>query len=170
MINKNSINKYITKGNITIGITSKGESFIFDTKYLDAIRKHNWFINNGYVGTNISDDRGKQRRLSLHQLVLGKKDGYIIDHINRDRTDNRKKNLRHVTYKQNSMNRSPKTLSASGNKGIYKVNNKWRACIWISGKRKHLGYFDTKEEAIKSREEAELKHFREFAPIEIRKG
>ena len=65
-----------------------------------------------------------------------------IDHINRIRTDNRVENLRIVTQQQNAFN-------CSNTKGYYfrKDRNKYRAYIRVNGILKHLGYFDTKEEA-----------------------
>jgi len=64
-----------------------------------------------------------------------------IDHINRDSTDNRIKNLRVVTNQQNHFNRNAKGYSWS------KKENKWRAQIRINGKAKFLGYFDNDEDA-----------------------
>ena len=75
--------------------------------------------------------------------VYGNLDFEQLDHINRDRYDNRIENLRMVTNQQNQFNREPK--------GWYwhKIQKKFRAAIRLDGKLIDLGGFDTKEEAIK---------------------
>lgn len=65
-----------------------------------------WCIDpNGYV---IS------KRMKLHQLIMGKKQGFEIDHINGIKTDNRRSNLRHVTHSQNVKNWHESKHLASG--------------------------------------------------------
>jgi hypothetical protein len=73
-----------------------------------------------------------------------------IDHINGDKLDNRIANLRVATASQNKQNmRKARSDSRSGLIGAswHTKSNKWRAAIQIDGKKKHLGYFDTPEEA-----------------------
>jgi hypothetical protein len=72
-----------------------------------------------------------------------------IDHINRDKADNRITNLRLCTRSQNLMNRKQQTNNTTGHAGIYysKVMNKWCARGKVEGKNKHLGSYATKEEA-----------------------
>lgn len=65
---------------------------------------------------------------------------------NCDTTDNRKRNLRVVTKQQNVMNRKQITGRYKG-VSLSKHANKWRATSSIEGKQKHLGYYDTEEEA-----------------------
>jgi hypothetical protein len=72
-----------------------------------------------------------------------------IDHINRDRADNRLVNLREVTHAENMQNRSYTCRSISKMKGVtlYARTGKWRAQICVNGNAKHLGYFRSKEDA-----------------------
>lgn len=73
-----------------------------------------------------------------------------IDHINGDKLDNRILNLRTATNAQNKQNsRKARSDSKSGLLGAtwYTKGNKWRASIQVDGKKKHLGYFATAEEA-----------------------
>lgn len=80
-----------------------------------------------------------------------------IDHINRNRSDNRIANLRDVSHKQNGQNRSKSSHNTSGHPGVawYKRDSKWQAKIAHNCKDIHLGYFATLEEAIAARKAAE---------------
>ena len=62
-----------------------------------------------------------------------------IDHINHIRDDNRIENLRRVNNQQNQFNRICK--------GYHRCGNKWRAVIYLDGKRTHIGLFETEEDA-----------------------
>ena len=75
-----------------------------------------------------------------------------IDHININPLDNRIENLRVVNNSQNSRNRNKKKNCSSQYKGVCwdKQKNKWKANIAIDGKSKHLGQFDTEEEAAEA--------------------
>ena len=75
-------------------------------------------------------------------------EGLETDHINRDKLDNRRENLRFVTHRENLLNRSSK--SASGVKGVYFCSGRskpWRAQITRYGKRVNIGYYKSIEEA-----------------------
>lgn len=73
---------------------------------------------------------------------------FQIDHINGIREDNRFVNLRIVTNAQNMQNqRNARSDSASGFLGVSLKNRRWRADIKVSGKSKHIGIFDTPEDA-----------------------
>lgn len=83
-----------------------------------------------------------------------------IDHIDGNTSNNRIKNLRSVTQKKNNKNKKRCKDNASGHIGVswYDQTNKWCAQIGVDKKRIHLGYFSNKDEAIKVRKEAEIKH------------
>lgn len=85
-------------------------------------------------------------------------EGYVIDHINRDATDNRWCNLRRVTLSENKKNNSMYSNNSSGITGVFKRKDcdRWAATGRQNGKSKALGLFKTKEEAA-----AAAKAFRE---------
>jgi len=70
-----------------------------------------------------------------------------IDHINRDRSDNRFENLREVNNAENQQNRSIRRDCASGFMGVRKNKSRWMAEIRADKVRFHLGTYDTPEEA-----------------------
>lgn len=111
----------------------------------------------------------------LHRLILervlkrslGKHE--IVDHIDQNPLNNCRSNLRLATRAQNGQNRKVNQNNKSGYKGVclHKRNNTWRASITINGKSKTLGYFKTPELAAEAYNRAALKHFGEFASLNI---
>jgi len=88
-------------------------------------------------------------------------DGYIIDHIDRNRANNKIENLRLVTPTENNFNREKQSNNKSGRKGVswHKQKGKWVAQIKIEGRNKFLGFFDSLEEASKVyQEQAKVLH------------
>jgi len=152
-----------------IGYTQSGKEFYFDKEDFDLVRQHCWDVDNstGYAKTiDRIDNTGK---LYLHRLVMGctKGDGIIIDHIDRNRIDCRKHNLRTVNDIQSAINKGIKSNNTSGKVGVSwnEDRNKWESYITVNKKRLHLGMFDDFEEAEKVRMEAEEKYFGEYNPI-----
>ena len=90
---------------------------------------------------------------------------FQIDHINGDPTDNRIANLRETTQQQNLWNSRAKSHNKSGLKGVswHKQRQVWRADIRAQGKKKHLGYFETKEAAHEAYVGAATGFFGEYA-------
>lgn len=81
----------------------------------------------------------------------------MIDHINHDRADNRMDNLREVSNAQNMRNAKMYSSNTSGVMGVswMKHIKKWDAFIYREHRKKSLGYFSDKQEAINVRKEAE---------------
>jgi len=87
----------------------------------------------------------------------------LVDHINQNKTDNRIDNLRLADYSVNAHNTVVRQTNTSGVKGVSlqslrngkRVGKPWIASIMISGKRTHLGSFNTFEEAVAARRTAE---------------
>lgn len=92
------------------------------------------------------------KSIKMHRLIMGATDDYLVDHVKtgiKSKSDNRRKNLRLCTNLQNLWNMPKPVNNTSGYKGVsYKKHaGKWAAGININSKRKHLGYFNTPEEA-----------------------
>lgn len=88
-----------------------------------------------------------------------------VDHRNGRRHDNCWDNLRAATREGNAQNKAVQSNSRSGVRGInwYPRFQKWRASRASNGKRQHLGYFATIEQATEARRAAELAQHGEFA-------
>lgn len=105
----------------------------------------------GYIKIVIDGESYKAHRLAW-MFVHGSFPSKIIDHINRDKTDNRISNLREVSHVGNSLN----TNRVVNAKGYYWCNTykKWRSQISLDGKRKNLGYFINEQDAKRAYENA----------------
>ena len=91
------------------------------------------------------------RGYSAHRLawlyVNGEWPGYIIDHVNGVKSDNKIANLRQADKSQNGSNSALRSSNTSGFKGVTKCKNKWKAQITHNQVVVYLGLFNTKEEA-----------------------
>lgn len=94
-----------------------------------------------------------------------------IDHINRNKADNRISNLRLATASQNSANRGALRTNRHGGKGVTPTRfGDWQAQIQIDGKNRYLGTFKKKSEALAAYAAAALDHFGSFAHVEVSHG
>lgn len=149
-----------------------GDQCLFDLEDYDKIKNYRWYKHNrGYVCADLPNDKnGKRRHILMHVLLMGKKTGLDIDHINGIKTDNRKHNLRFITRSQNIFNKQ----SPHGNNDITgvhfdKTRKKWMAYINYDKKRVYLGRFESKEEAISARKAAEEKYYPNFEHVNLNK-
>jgi len=123
------------------------------------------------AGTEAGYSNGKYRMLRvfgksylLHRIVwkmVYKEEPEIIDHINGIANDNRIANLRNVSYSVNSRNSKLRNNNTSGCPGVnlHTQTGKWEAHVYTSSrKRKNLGLFTSKEDAIKARKKAETEN------------
>lgn len=110
----------------------------------------------GYLLISVQSRLYKAHRLAW-LYVSGTWPTDQIDHINRNKTDNRITNLRDVTQKQNLQNKSKRSDNTSGYPGVswHKSYSKWVARIKHNYKDIHLGYFSILEAAISARKAAE---------------
>jgi hypothetical protein len=85
--------------------------------------------------------------LVMHREIMMATKDQIVDHINGNKTDNRRCNLRLANKSTNGMNRGPNRNNALGLKGVSKLGNGFRAAIVRDGKQYHLGVFNSENEA-----------------------
>ena len=103
---------------------------------------------NGYGWVGISIDRTIHKAHHLAWFYTHGTWPSMLDHINRDSTDNRIENLRIATHTQNVANRTWNRKSkTTGFRGVSKRKNRFNARISIGGQYKHIGSFKTLEEA-----------------------
>lgn len=124
----------------------------------------------GYLTIRLNYKTYKAHRLAWF-YSYGKWPEFYIDHINRDRADNRIENLREVSPAENSQNLTLSIKNNSGYVGVSwsKIMGKWQASIKHKRKKHYLGYFDTPEEAAKEYERAKnhLHTYNSVRPQEV---
>ena len=98
-----------------------------------------------------------------HRLIAKTPAGLHTDHINQNKLDNRKENLRIATHSQNAANNSFSKRNTSGFKGVSKAGKRWRATITVNNKFHYIGVFDTPEEANLAYQQKAQEHFGEFS-------
>lgn len=131
-----------------------------DLDDIDKMKQYKWYLHDdGYA---VSDTKNKNDR--MHRIITDCPKDMFVDHINHNRLDNRKCNLRICTQQQNNINTSKKKTNKSGVIGVHwaKSRKKWCAQIKVNSKTFHLGYFDNIEEAAEVRKQAEIKYFGDY--------
>lgn len=161
----------------------KGELFMFITKIKievdilvddedsEDVSKYTWFLSgSGYAATH-----GLPKKITyMHRWLMGEPNGWI-DHINGNKLDNQKKNLRIVTPSQSRMNSAKQTPKdrplTSKYKGVRERKDmgfgtrRWTAAIKYDGIKYHLGSFYTEKGAAKAYSKKAKKLFGKFARL-----
>lgn len=144
---------------------TQGKFALVDDIDYEYLSQWKWYANrcrNTFYARRNDYKDGKQTTVLMHKVISNRlRFKHRADHINRDGLDNRRRNLRDATVKQNNENTRRRRDNTSGHRGISwcRRKSKWWARIQHNGKRIHLGYFDKLEDAIAARKEAEKKYF-----------
>lgn len=159
-------NRYEKKGNYMIGYTNSGVPFYFDLDDYQQVKQYCWSQNSqGYIHAK---EREAGRSIKLHRLVMGVNNPKIyLDHINRNKQDCRKDNLRICTNAQNQINRNLRKDNVSGYTGICfnRLKNKWVATISHKEKNIHIGYYHDINDALSARLSKEREFYGEFSQM-----
>ena len=121
-----------------------------------ALNRCRWHLSSdGYAQRSWRRADGTTRTVTMQRQILGLQQGERLygDHINRDRLDNRRRNLRAVTPEQSAQNRAERATSLTGHRGVnfVKTTGKFIARVRIGspGKLYNLGTYSTAEEAAR---------------------
>lgn len=154
-------------------INAKGGEVSVDDDMFDILSQKKWYIDKrGYARRTYKMD-GALITEMLHQVVMRIPSGssLMVDHINGDRLDNRRENLRIATKSQNGHNQGIQRTNTSGYKGVTfhssRGSGKWIAQIRVNGKRIHIGSFDDINVAAHEYNKAAIKHHGEFARLNV---
>ena len=157
-------NDFVFNGNYC-GIVLKNKKFeivgiaIIDIEDYELCKNYKWYLDSaGYARTSI-----KNQKIRLHRFLLNPKENELVDHINRNRLDYRRNNMRIVTREENSINRSLQSNNKSNVSGVYFAKG-----YWISSLKREKDiltkYFTKKEDAINQRLLWEIEYFGDYAP------
>lgn len=162
------------EGDVAYVPLTQGYEAVIDASDVPFVQGHNWFARkawkrNGelrtvYAMRNSARERGRQRTIMMHKVLLGVERSVEVDLRDGDGLNNRRGNLRPATRAQNQHNRRLGVDNTSGFKGVYWDRNaqRWRAQICASGHQKHLGCFDSREAAASAYASASAKLHGEF--------
>ena len=162
-------NNYVVEGNTVKVFFRKTDGyFLIDKEDLEKISQHTWYLNRNGYAESVTYNR---EHIKAHHEVIGKPPkGLVTDHINRNRLDNRKENLRHVTHSENMLNRDMAIMRANRARKplqgikIYQGKKRTTYSVHIHDENnvtRYYGTFRTLEEAQNKRDEVvELRNAR----------
>lgn len=149
------------------------DGFIVDEDRYNELKMFRWKPGkDGYAQA-----KSKRVWIKMHRIVIGAKEGEIVDHINGNVKDNRYENLRIVDHYQNSANRRRVEGGTSQYKGVYRYTQKvkkenmiyeytyWWAKLKKEGKVVYRQRFNTEFEAAKAYDEQAIKWHGEYARL-----
>ena len=116
-----------------------------------------WLDASGYVFCT----SGKRSPIRLHRLIAMPGPGLVVDHLNRNKLDNRRQNLKVCTTAENTRNQGKRSDNSSGVAGVWfdTTRQQWSSQIRVNQKRINLGRFKTLEEARAARLAAETEYW-----------
>lgn len=126
-----------------------------DDDMYDVLSKSRWHNKKGYVCRVVRNEKGRWTIQYMHRIILQTPKGMETDHIDRDKMNNQRANLRAVTGTQNKWNRGMMRSNKSGFRGVCfaKDTGKWQAAIRINSKQVYLGQYTSPQEASRVYEE-----------------
>ena len=117
---------------VEIKLTQGKKAFI-DEEDLEIVKKYKWrahktktkYKENYYAITDVKQPNGKNTTLYMHRLIMDVSKGFVVDHINRNGLDNRKKNLKIVTQKENAL----KSIRFDNNDPEYRNSSRYKDMV-----------------------------------------
>lgn len=162
----------LTEGAVKlIPLGKSGKFAIVDEEDYEWLSQWKWHLDkDGYAvrrqwqyateeGENSNTEK-KYVSIRMHKEINQTPKGFDTDHINWNKADNRRSNLRTATRAENIRNQGLRRSNSSGFTGVYwdKNKQKWSAKSFKNGKEHYIGRFANKEDAIAARKTWELSH------------
>lgn len=141
---------------------ASGKYTIVDEDVYTMFGNKKMWLCNKYV---VFYDRNLKKVVRLHRQILGEPMGKLVDHINRDPLDNRRKNLRPCTFMENIRNHNLRSNSRYGRPGVTKWRKGWKAQIRVNNQEVYLGCYKNIEDAFEVYEKANKLYFGDFSPF-----
>lgn len=136
-------------------IKLKRGTVLIDDEDWDRLKSYKWYINK-YTKAVVSPFAflGDPSTVNMARKIMNPPKNLVIDHINGNRLDNRKKNLRIVSQQRNTWNRKAHKKSKYKGATKFSKTGKWLSEISIFRNCIHLGIYENAEEAAKAYDKA----------------
>ncbi|MBK9745777.1 MAG: HNH endonuclease [Chloroflexi bacterium] len=119
---------------------TKGQFTLVDDADFEWLTQWRWRLNSkGYVIRSYRNN-GKEIVVAMHRAIMQPSPNFVVDHIDHNRINNTRPNLRLLTQQQNLMNRRLFRNNTTGFKGVTYRDGRWRAHLEKDGIDLHLGY------------------------------
>ncbi len=146
-------------GSVALLIDNKN-TVLFDASDLELVQGYQWSVGtHGYATAGSGTDQ-----VLMHRLLMTQDKMRVVDHINRNKLDNRRSNLRVCNQSENGYNKAAQRNCQSGYRGVAPLaDGRWHAQITYKGKAIFLGKYRTPEEAANAYDSAAAILVGEFA-------
>ena len=159
------LNINIPEGAKAIPLT-RGKYTLVDEEDYEWLMQLRWFAYCGkytfYAVRSSLERSDKRQNIKMHRLIMNCPKGMVVDHINHDGLDNRKKNLRICSHSENNRY-CRKSYVGNLYKGVSLLRGRWQVNIRANNRSIYLGIYDSQEDAARVYDEAALKYHGEFA-------
>lgn len=137
---------------------TRGKVTLVDAEDFEWLNQWKWYCDARGYAVRDAGGRENRKHIKMHRLLNNTPRGFVTDHINRNKLDNRKANLRTATSSTNLFNRGLNKNNKSGYKGVVwrEDTKRWTARIKIFYKNIYLGCYKSKRKAIAARKSAEI--------------
>ena len=148
----------LAAGRAKLILLTRGRSAVVDADDYAVLAVFTWFFEKGYavrtvwrrLGSPVNGKRQRHsRKVFMHRIIAGTPNGLQTDHINGDKLNDRRVNLRWATAAENQWNAGRRKDNSTGFKGVvvHKRDSNFQAIIRVNGRRIHIGYFPDPESA-----------------------
>lgn len=148
---------------VYVKMSNTEKEMLVDADIWEKLKNYCWYENT--LGYAASKDYSTKKCILFHIAAFPDCPRNLVrDHIDGNKLNNQRKNIRFISQEKNCKNQVHKKATSSGRNGVSFDSNKkkWNSYITLNGKRKSLGYFQNLGDAIKAREEAEIKYYGEY--------
>ncbi|MCL2925329.1 MAG: hypothetical protein MGF17_12115 [Trichodesmium sp. MAG_R04] len=144
-------------------LITRGQIVIVDEQDYQELSQHKWYLIDGFAARTIKKN-DKRTTIYMHRVIMDAPMGISVYHINHNKLDNQRENLRLVKGSAR-MHRRPSVKHSSKYRGVYwcKDKCKWIAEIKVYKKQIRLGRFEVEKDAAVAYDEAARKYYGSLA-------